>query len=67
MSILADFKIAPPKKSGYAPACKNEWVRNICEKPRIKCMDCQHRQFIPINDEVVYWHLQGYDNKAKTL
>ncbi len=51
-------------KSGYAPACKNEWVRNICQKPRIKCMDCQHRQFIPVDTEVVYWHLQGYDLKG---
>ena len=24
-------------KVGYAPACHNEWVRGICEKPRIKC------------------------------
>ena len=23
-------------KSGYAPACANEWVRGICEKPRIR-------------------------------
>ena len=27
-------------KSGYAPACGNEWVRGVCEKPRIKCSDC---------------------------
>jgi len=27
-------------KSGYAPACANERVRGICEKPRIKCADC---------------------------
>jgi hypothetical protein len=26
-------------KSGYAPVCRNEWVRGICEKPRIKCSD----------------------------
>ncbi len=51
-------------KSGYVPACKNEWVRNICQKPRIKCMDCQHRQFISVENEVVYWHLQGYDHKG---
>ena len=24
-------------KSGYAPACANEWKRGLCEKPRIKC------------------------------
>src|ERR1035441_11124400 len=23
-------------KSGYAPACGNEWIHGICEKPRIK-------------------------------
>jgi hypothetical protein len=22
-------------KSGYSPACANEWVGGICEKPRI--------------------------------
>lgn len=24
-------------KSGYAPACANEWRAGVCEKPRIKC------------------------------
>lgn len=24
-------------RSGYSPACANEWVSGICEKPRIKC------------------------------
>ena len=24
-------------RSGYAPACANEWLQGICEKPRIKC------------------------------
>ena len=24
-------------RKGYAPACANEWVRGICEKPRVKC------------------------------
>ena len=30
-------------KTGYAPACANEWRAGICEKPRIKCSDCGHR------------------------
>ncbi len=31
-------------KSGYAPACANEWLAGVCEKPRIKCGDCaRHR------------------------
>ncbi|MBY0272705.1 MAG: hypothetical protein K2X02_04745 [Alphaproteobacteria bacterium] len=27
-------------KSGYSPACQNEWVRGVCKKPQIKCSDC---------------------------
>jgi superfamily II DNA or RNA helicase len=48
-------------KSGYAPACANEWVRGICEKPRIKCAECPHRRFLPVTDEVIRWHLSGRD------
>jgi hypothetical protein len=48
-------------KSGYAPACANEWMRGICEKPRIKCAVCPHRRFLPVNDEVIRWHLRGCD------
>ena len=31
------FESRKTGKSGYAPACANEWVQGICEKPRIKC------------------------------
>ncbi|MGA0369841.1 MAG: TOTE conflict system archaeo-eukaryotic primase domain-containing protein, partial [Kiritimatiellia bacterium] len=50
-------------KNGYAPACRNEWVRGICEKPRIKCANCPHKAFIPISEEVVRCHLMGKDEK----
>jgi superfamily II DNA or RNA helicase len=46
-------------KSGYAPACANEWRARICEKPRIKCGDCAHRVLLPLTDEVIYKHLAG--------
>ena len=46
-------------KSGYAPACANEWRAGICEKPRIKCADCDHRLLIPLSDSVIYDHLAG--------
>ncbi|MCQ2999113.1 DEAD/DEAH box helicase [Pseudomonas syringae] len=46
-------------KSGYAPACANEWKLGVCEKPRIKCGDCGNRQLLPLTDEVVYRHLAG--------
>jgi hypothetical protein len=44
---------------GYAPACANEWMRGVCEKPRVKCSECQNQAFIPIGDQVVLDHLQG--------
>lgn len=46
-------------KSGYAPACANEWRAGVCEKPRIKCGDCGHRLLIPLSDAVIYNHLAG--------
>jgi hypothetical protein len=46
-------------KSGYAPACRNEWVRGICGKPRVRCGECPHQAFIPIGDGVLLNHLQG--------
>jgi superfamily II DNA or RNA helicase/very-short-patch-repair endonuclease len=46
-------------KSGYLPACAHEWVRGICEKPRIKCTECAHRRLLSVTDEVIGWHLSG--------
>jgi hypothetical protein len=46
-------------KSGYAPACANEWRAGICEKPRIRCADCAHRVLLPLGDQVIYAHLAG--------
>lgn len=46
-------------KSGYAPACRNEWIRGLCRKPRIKCGDCLHQAFIPVGDTILLSHLQG--------
>jgi len=48
-------------KHGYAPACANEWVRGVCEKPRVKCVACTHRRFLPLTDDVIRWHLSGVD------
>ena len=46
-------------KSGYAPACANEWRAGVCEKPRIKCGECSNRLLIPLSDAVIYGHLAG--------
>ncbi|MEI7695027.1 MAG: DEAD/DEAH box helicase family protein [Chlorobium sp.] len=46
-------------KSGYAPACGNEWRTGVCQKPRIKCGDCSNRQLLPLDEQVIYRHLEG--------
>ena len=46
-------------RSGYAPACANEWRVGVCEKPRIKCNDCNNRLLIPLSDKVIFDHLAG--------
>ena len=46
-------------RKGYAPACANEWVRGICEKPRVKCGECPNQAFLPVTDQVIRDHLQG--------
>ncbi len=51
-------------KSGYAPACGDEWVISLCEKPRIKCAACLNQNFLPVTDEAVRWHLSGQDGSG---
>ena len=46
-------------KTGYAPACSNEWRVGVCEKPRIKCSDCGNRLLMPLTDQTIYDHLAG--------
>lgn len=46
-------------KSGYAPACANEWVRGVCNKPRTKCGACSSKRFLPVTDETIRAHLSG--------
>lgn len=51
-------------RSGYSPACSNEWVRGVCGKPKVKCTDCPHQAFVPVTDEVVERHLRGSDGRG---
>lgn len=55
------FESRKTGKSGYAPACANEWVRGICEKPRVRWAVCPHCRFLPVTDEVIRWQLSGRD------
>lgn len=53
------FMSARTGKSGYAPACRNKFVRGVCELPKIKCGDCPNQAFLPFNDVAVLGHLTG--------
>ena len=46
-------------KTGYSPACANEWRAGVCEKPRVRCADCSHRLLVPLTDQTIYDHLAG--------
>lgn len=46
-------------KSGYTPACGNEWKVGLCDKKRVKCSECGNRLLLPLADHVVYDHLAG--------
>jgi superfamily II DNA or RNA helicase len=59
------FESRKTGRSGYAPACANEWVRGVCEKPRIKCAECPNRRFLPVTDDVIRWHLSGFDPEGQ--
>jgi hypothetical protein len=52
-------------KSGYQPACANEWLRDLCDKRQVKCADCPNRRFLPMTDETIRWHLSGRDEAGR--
>lgn len=45
-------------KQGYSPVCANEWVKPICQKPKIRCAECNHQKFSALNEEAVASHLK---------
>ncbi len=46
-------------RSGYAPACSNEWKRGVCEKPKVKCSACPNQAFIAVDEMWIERHLRG--------
>ncbi|MFM7630262.1 MAG: TOTE conflict system archaeo-eukaryotic primase domain-containing protein, partial [Alphaproteobacteria bacterium] len=52
-------------KSGYSPVCGHEWVKGICEKPKIKCGESPNQRFISVSDAIIRNHLRGKDPNDK--
>ncbi len=46
-------------RSGYTPACGNEWKIGLCDKKRVRCSECGNRLLLPLDDRVIYDHLAG--------
>ena len=59
------FESRKTGKYGYQPACVNEWVRDLCDKRRVKCAECPNRRFLPLTDETIRWHLSGRDEAGR--
>lgn len=55
------YHSAKTGKCGYTPVCENEWVHELCDKKKHKCLECPHREFKPLTTEAVKAHLMGRD------
>ncbi len=49
-------------KTGYSPACENESNRPVCQKPKVRCSQCEHQRFYPFDQKVIKNHLTGFQS-----
>lgn len=54
-------------RSGYSPACANEWRAGFCIKPKGSCTSCTHRELLPLTDAVIDRHLRGNDKYGRDV
>nr|WP_325204237.1 DEAD/DEAH box helicase family protein [uncultured Oscillibacter sp.] len=54
-------------KSGYVPACRNEWLPGICDKKTNRCPECPNRAFKPLSAQTVRAHLMGKDEFCRDV
>ena len=54
-------------KSGYVPACQNEWLPGICDKKAYRCPECPNRAFKPLTVQTVRAHLMGKDEFCRDV
>ena len=45
--------------SGYSPACGNEWIPGLCQKPKIKCSACKNKNYLKLDRQAIEGHLRG--------
>ena len=54
-------------KSGYVPACQNEWKPELCNKRAQKCPECPNRAFMPLTAKIIWAHMMGQDEFCRVL
>ena len=54
-------------RSGWAPACGNEWRSGLCAKPAKGCTACRNRAWLPLTDDIIRWHLLGATSSGKSF
>ena len=60
------FENSKTGKKGYSPCCENQWKRGVCSLAKgWKCSSCPNRKFVPYSEEIVRWHLRGFDSQTK--
>ncbi|GHT76962.1 hypothetical protein FACS189463_2970 [Bacteroidia bacterium] len=51
----------------YIPACKNEWARGLCDRPKVKCKNCSKRELLPLTEDVINSHLRNKDDNGNGI
>ena len=59
------FESRKTGKSGYQPACANEWVAACARSPRSSAPPARIAAFFPSPIEVIRWHLSGQDDAGR--
>ena len=58
--VFAMRWVGKDNRSGYSPACYNDWQHGVCGKyKKIPCARCENRKLIPLDDNQIYRHLSG--------
>lgn len=52
-------------KSGYQPACANEWIRGVCAKATARGAKCTQCVYRPVTAETIWHHLSGCDETGR--
>lgn len=58
--VFAIRWVGKDNRSGYSPACYNDWQHEVCGKyKKIPSAKCENRKLIPLDDKQIYRHLSG--------